>query len=325
MDSKYIATGRRAVRIEAESIRALEERLDQNFDQAVETIKNCRGRVILTGMGKAGLIAQKIASTLASTGTPSIFIHSGDALHGDLGMVTLEDCIVALSNSGETDEILSIVDACQTMGLPVIGLVGRPRSSLARLADVVLDTSVEKEAGRLNLVPTASTTTMLALGDALAVTMLEARNFKPEDFASLHPSGSLGKRLLLKVKNIMHTGDEVPTINHRHNVRDALFAISAKGLGVTGVLDESGKMVGIITDGDIRRGFEKGSKEIFDQSAEIIMTRNPRWVNQDMLAREALEVMEDHNITSLFVHNGPGEQVPIGIVHIHDILKSGII
>ncbi len=320
-----IEIGIRAIRIEAESLLALAERIDVSFDQALEAILACKSRVIVTGMGKAGLIAQKIASTLASTGTPASFIHPGDALHGDLGMVTRQDVIVALSNSGETDEVLEIVYAFKRMGLTVIALAGRKNSSLGRLSDIVLCTAVAREAGHLNLVPTASTTAMLAIGDALAVALLEIRDFKPEDFASLHPSGNLGKKLLLKVKHIMHTGDEIPLVSKDTNVRDALFAISAKGLGVTGVIDSDDVMIGIITDGDIRRGFEKGSKEIFDKPAEILMTRNPRWINQEMLALKALEMMEDHSITSLFVQNDKKNGQPVGIIHIHDILKSGII
>ena len=325
MSKSNIEVGQRAIRIETESIRALEERINSDFNEAVVAILNCKGRVIVTGMGKAGLISQKIASTLASSGTPAIFIHPGDALHGDLGMVTQDDVIVALSNSGETSEVLEIVHVFKNMGLTVVAFAGRRKSSLARLSDIVLDTSVEREAGSLNLVPTASTTAMLVMGDALAVSLLEARKFKHADFASLHPSGTLGKKLLLKVKDIMHISDEIPTVSRNITVRDALFAISAMGLGVTGVMNGKGEMIGIITDGDIRRGFETGSKDIFDKPAEILMTKNPRWISQDMLALEALEVMETYSITSLFVHNGPNELIPIGIIHIHDILKSGII
>jgi len=325
LSKSNIEVGQRAIRIETESIRALEERINSDFNEAVIAILNCKGRVIVTGMGKAGLISQKIASTLASSGTPAIFIHPGDALHGDLGMVTQDDVIVALSNSGETSEVLEIGHVFKNMGLTVVAFVGRCSSSLARLSDIVLDTSVEREAGSLNLVPTASTTAMLVMGDALAVSLLEARKFKHADFASLHPSGTLGKKLRLKVKDIMHTSDEIPTVSNNITVRDALFAISAKGLGVTGVMNGKGEMIGIITDGDIRRGFETGSKDIFDKPAEILMTKNPRWISQDMLALDALEVMETYSITSLFVHNGPNELIPIGIIHIHDILKSGII
>ncbi len=320
-----IEIGRRAISIETESLQTLLDRIDESFAQAVDAILNCRGRVIVTGMGKAGLIAQKIASTLASTGTPASFIHPGDALHGDLGMVTRDDAIIAMSNSGETDEVLEIVYAVKRMGLKVIALAGRVNSSLGRLSDILLDTSVAREAGNLNLVPTASTTAMLAMGDAIAVALYESKGFKHEDFASLHPSGNLGKKLLLKVKHVMHTKDEIPLVSNNTNVRDALFAISAKGLGVTGVINDEGVMVGIITDGDIRRGFEKGSKEIFDQPAEILMTKNPLWINQEMLALEALEVMENHSITSLFVQNDSKNGHPVGVVHIHDILKSGII
>ncbi len=325
MTKSNIEIGRRAIRIEADSLKALEERIGADFDQAVSAILNCQGRIIVTGMGKAGLISQKIASTLASTGSPAIFIHPGDALHGDLGMVTNGDVIIALSNSGETDEVLEIVHVFKGMGLSVIAFAGRRKSSLAKLSDIVLDTSVDREAGSLNLVPTASTTAMLAMGDALAVALLEIRNFKQSDFANLHPSGTLGKKLLLKVKHIMHTDDALPLVSRTTNVRDALFAISAKGLGVTGVTEENGELIGIITDGDIRRGFETGTKEIFDQPAEVLMTGAPRWISQEMLVIEALEVMESYSITSLFVHNGPGENIPIGLVHIHDILKSKII
>ena len=322
---KIIAVGREVIQIEADAVLAIKSRINKEFLAAVEAIYQSDGRVIVTGMGKSGIISQKIVSTLASTGTPAFFIHPGDALHGDLGKVTHRDIILALSNSGETPELLQLLPAVKRMDLTIIAFVGRLHSSISKMADIVLDTSVKKEACTLELAPTASTTAMLAMGDALAIALLELRGFKQEDFALLHPGGILGRRLLLTVKEIMHTGEEIPFVTSKTTVRDALFTISAKGLGVTGVKDDRGRLVGIITDGDIRRGLEKSGDHIFNRTAEFLMTPNGKWVTENTLAITALEVMEKYSITSLFVYKNEQKTELVGIVHIHDILKTGIL
>ncbi|MFQ6675157.1 MAG: SIS domain-containing protein [Fidelibacterota bacterium] len=323
--SHNIKVGREVLRIEAEAVSKLQDRLDESFDRAVELIFRCHGRVVVTGMGKSGLISQKIASTLASTGTPSQFLHPGEAIHGDLGMVTRNDVILVISNSGETHEIVQLMPAFGRLGVPVIALVGRRVSSIASTATVVIDTSVEREACSLDLAPTASTTATLAMGDALAVAILEKRGFQQEDFALLHPGGSLGKRLLLTAREIMHTGDELPIVTVDMDMKSTLLTISEKRLGVAIVADRNNKLAGIITDGDIRRAVEKDDN-IMNKTASSLMTRNPKWVTQDTLAINALEIMEKYSITSLFVYkdNRYGD-MPDGIIHIHDILKLGIL
>ncbi|MFQ6615696.1 MAG: SIS domain-containing protein [Fidelibacterota bacterium] len=320
-----IKVGREVLRIEAEAVFKLQERLDESFDKAVELIFHCQGRVVVTGLGKSGLISQKIASTLASTGTPSQFLHPGEAIHGDLGMVTKSDIILAISNRGETHEILQLMPAFSRLGVPVIALVGRKDSSIAAQATVAIDTSVEREACTLDLAPTASTTATLAMGDALAVALLEKRGFQQEDFALLHPGGSLGKRLLLTSREIMHTGDELPVVTVDTDVKSTLLTISEKRLGVAIVMEGNNKLAGIITDGDIRRAVEKDDN-ILNKTASSLMTRNPKCVSEDTLAINALEIMEKHSITSLFVYrNNQARGMPEGIVHIHDILKLGIL
>lgn len=322
---KNIQVGREVIRIEADAVSQLTNRIDERFDQAVKLIFNCDGRVIVSGMGKSGLISQKIASTLASTGTPAQFVHPGEAIHGDLGMITEKDILLAVSNSGETHELLQLMPAIRRLGVSVIGLVGRRESSVSSTVDVVIDTSVEMEACTLDLVPTASTTAMLAMGDALAVALLEKRGFQREDFALLHPGGVLGKQLLLTVSEIMHSGDELPIVDRDSDVKSALLTMSEKRLGVAIVLDDDGNLTGIITDGDIRRALEK-SDAILEETAEFLMTPNPKWVSQDTLAINGLEIMEKYSITSLFVYEDEANnRKPIGIVHIHDILKAGIL
>ena len=320
-----ISVAKEVLKIEADAVSALINKVDDQFDQAVEAIRNCKGRVIVTGMGKSGLISQKIASTLSSTGTPSLFIHPGEASHGDLGMVTKEDIILAISNSGETYELIQIIPAFKRMGLTIIAMIGRQNSTLTKLVDIYIDTSVEQEADTLELAPTASTTATLAMGDALAIALLENRGFKAEDFALLHPGGTLGKRLLLTVGEIMHSGNEIPLVSETSPVSEALLTMTEKELGVTGVIDGSNKLTGIITDGDIRRGLEKSGNQIFDQKAAYLQTKNFKWVEKSTLAINALEVMEEHNITSLFVFEDNKKSAPDGIVHIHDILKTGIL
>lgn len=320
-----ISVAKEVIKIEADAVSGLINKIDEHFDQAVEAIRSCAGRVIVTGMGKSGLISQKIAATLSSTGTPSLFMHPGEASHGDLGMVTKDDIILAISNSGETYELIQIIPAFKRMGLNIIAMIGRQRSTLTELADIYIDTSVKQEADTLELAPTASTTATLAMGDALAVALLENRGFKPEDFALLHPGGTLGKRLLLTVSEIMHSGDEIPLVVETTPVSEALLTMTEKGLGVTGVLDKSNKLIGIITDGDIRRGLEKSGNQIFERTAAFLQTKNFKWIEKSALAINALEVMEDYNITSLFVFADEKKDIPEGIIHIHDILKTGIL
>ena len=323
-DTKNIQIGKNVIQIEAQAVSAIADRINQQFENAVNTVLDCKGRLIVLGVGKSGLISQKIASTMASTGTPAHFVHPGDAFHGDLGMITKEDVVLMISNSGETHELVQIIPAIRKKEVPIIGMVGKEGSSLYNDVDIILDTSVEKEACTLDLAPTASTTATLAMGDALAVALFESRGFNAQDFAELHPGGSLGKKLLLTLDQLVHTGDDIPFVNKGTSVKDALLTISDKGLGVTGVLDSEDKLVGIITDGDIRRGLEKGDNKIFNQTAEFLMSKDPISITSDTLAIAALELMEEHNITSLFVYSSPDLSKPDGIVHIHDILKTGV-
>lgn len=325
MSNRNINIGKNVLKIEGEAVLNLVDRIDENFDEAVKALKNCEGRVIVTGMGKSGLISQKIASTFSSTGTPSLFLHPGEASHGDLGMATRNDIILAISNSGETYELIQIIPSFKKLGLKIIALIGRQKSTITKMVDIYIDTSVDQEACTLELAPTASTTATLAMGDALAVALLENRGFKLEDFALLHPGGNLGKRLLLTVGDIMHSGDELPIVNESSTVNEALLTMTEKGFGVTGVLDNDGKITGIITDGDIRRGMEKSGNQIFDQTAAFLQSKNFKWVEKSTLAINALEVMEDHNITSLFVFSDKIKNIPDGLIHIHDILKTGIL
>ena len=323
-DTKNIEIGKNVIQIEAQAVSAIADRINQQFENAVNTVLDCKGRLIVLGVGKSGLISQKIASTMASTGTPAHFVHPGDAFHGDLGMITKEDVVLMISKSGETHELVQIIPAIRKKEVPVIGMIGKEDSSLYNDVDIILNTSVEKEACTLDLAPTASTTATLAMGDALAVALFESRGFNAQDFAELHPGGSLGKKLLLTLDQLVHTGDEIPFVNKGTSLKDALLTISDKGLGVTGVLDSEDKLVGIITDGDIRRGLERGDNNIFNQTAEFLMSKNPISITSNTLAIAALELMEEHNITSLFVYSSPDLIKPDGIVHIHDILKTGV-
>ena len=279
MNSSNIqSVAKRVIKIESEAVSLMAERIDQNFNDAVQSILECQGRLIVSGMGKSGLISQKIASTMASTGTPSHFVHPGEATHGDLGMIKKEDVVLIVSNSGETMELIQILPSLQKKGITIIGMIGRQNSSLSKRSDIYLDTSVEKEACTLDLAPTASTTATLAMGDALAVSLLEVRGFNEEDFAELHPGGILGKRLLLTLDQLTHSGSEIPFVSHSTSIKEALLTISEKGLGMTGVLNDKDEMVGIITDGDIRRGLENMGNELFDQTAGYLMSENPKWV-----------------------------------------------
>ena len=314
---------KRVLLIEAEAVRTLAERLGEDFLHALEILKNCLGKVVVTGMGKSGLVCQKIAATFASTGTPAFFLHPAEGLHGDLGMVSRGDVVLALSNSGETEEILELLPYFRRFSLPLIAMVGRKESTLAKNADVVLDVSVKEEACPYNLVPTASTTAMLAMGDALALALLEVRGFKPEDFALRHPAGSLGKKLLLRVADLMHTGEQIPIVSPDASMKEVILEMSSKMLGHTAVVEE-GKLVGVISDGDLRRAMER-FPDVFERTAREIMTPHPKTIHPEALAVEALAKMEKHSITSLLVCDDPENQHLIGIIHLHDLLKAGVV
>jgi arabinose-5-phosphate isomerase len=319
-----VEEARRVLRVEAHSLLDLAERIGENFSQAVELLYQCKGKVVLMGMGKSGLVGRKIASTFASTGTPAFFLHPAEGVNGDFGMLAKEDVIIAISNSGETRELLEVLPLIKRYGNRLITLIGNTNSTLAKAGDVNLDIRVKEEACPLGLAPTASTTATLAMGDALAIALMGKRDFKKEDFAILHPGGSLGKRLLLKVEDLMHVGKASPMISEKTLMKDAIFEITSKRLGVTGVCNGEGHLVGVITDGDLRRALEKFS-DLFNREALEVMTRNPKWIEKDALAAKAVQRMEEYSITSLFVFNKAGDKVPVGIIHLHDLLKAGIV
>jgi arabinose-5-phosphate isomerase len=314
--------------IEAKGIVSLADRLDDSFLEAVELIYSCRGKVVVTGLGKSGLICRKIAATFASTGTAAFFLHAGDANHGDMGMIVEGDVVLAVSNSGETEEILTLLPILKRIGVRLIAMTGNHDSSLSRAADIVLDAGVSEEACPLGLSPTASTTAALALGDALAVILLERKGFREEDFALRHPGGILGRRLLLRVEDLMHRGADLPLVGEETPMKEAIFVITSKRLGVTGVTDKEGHLIGVITDGDLRRGLQAHGDGIFSKRADEIMTLRPRSIEKNALASEALARMEENAnrpITSLFVVDKPDDTVPVGVLHIHTLLKAGIV
>lgn len=313
---------RRVLEVEARAISEMAGRLDEGFARAVEIIHESKGRVIVSGMGKSGLVGKKIASTLASTGTPAFSLHPAEASHGDLGMVTAEDVMVAISNSGETEEVVGLIPHLKRFSVRLIAMTGNKRSTLARASDAVLDVSVKDEACPWGVVPTASTTAALAMGDALAVALLTKRGFKEEDFAAFHPKGSIGKKLLVKVSDLMHAGDAMPRVGPGTPMTDAVVEMSSRRLGLTTVLDDGGLLAGVITDGDLRRGIQKWGQRLFEMKAGEVMTKNPRTVPVGELAAKALSIMEGHSITAL-VALGP-EGKPEGVIHVHDILKEGI-
>jgi arabinose-5-phosphate isomerase len=317
------ALARKVLETEAAAILALVDRLDERFDLAVSLLRSCRGRVILTGMGKSGIICRKIAATLTSTGTAAVFLHPAEARHGDLGMIQSDDVVVALSYSGETDEVLLLLETIRRLGAKLIAITGGPRSTLAQAADVVLDCSVAEEACPMNLVPTASTTAALAIGDALAMTLLVEKGFREEDFASLHPGGKLGKRLM-RVENLMHVGKHCPVVAADTRMRDVIYEMSSKGLGMTCVVDRDEEtLLGIITDGDLRRRMERGG-EILDLRAADVMTRNPVAIPRNLLAAAALNIMERRKITSLVVAESGEPKRIAGVLHIHDLWRMDL-
>jgi len=311
-----LETGRRVLRVEAQALNDVMARLDGEFERAVELLFACKGRVAVTGMGKSGIVARKISATLSSTGTPSFFLHPAEALHGDLGMLAPGDTLLAVSYGGETREIVALLDALKRLQIKVVGLTGNARSTIAQASEVVLDVSVNEEACSLNLAPTASTTVAMAVGDALAVALLEKRDFRHDDFAALHPAGSLGKRLL-RVEKVMHSGDKLPRVAPETAMADVFHEMSAKKLGMTTVVNADGTLAGILTDGDLRRLMEKHGGRVVDMKLTECMTRNPESIGPGVLASEALTLMEKRRITSVIVVDA--QQKVLGVVHLHDL------
>lgn len=320
---KTISTAKRVLKTEADAILGLARRLDKNFSKAIDLILNSGGKVVITGMGKSGLICKKIAATFASTGTPAFFLHPAEGVHGDLGMLMKGDVVIAVSNSGETEEIIRILPLIKRMGVKLIAMTGDLKSNLAKAGDVVIDIAVKEEACPLGLAPTASTTAALAMGDALAVALLEKKGFKERDFALLHPAGSLGKRLL-KIDELMHTGKDIPLVNINASMKDAILEITAKRLGITAVLDKNNRLVGVITDGDLRRALEKGG-DILNKEIKDVMTKNPKKIEKGAFAESALKVMEDYSITTLFIYEGRKQDEVAGVIHLQDLLKAGVV
>ncbi len=313
---------KRVFEIEAKAILDLIPRLDENFSRAVEILLACRGRIVVSGMGKSGLIGRKIASTLCSIGAPALFLHPAEGAHGDAGMMTRGDVVLAISNSGETEELLSLLPMVRRLGVQLISLTGNPRSSLSERSEVTLDISVAEEASPLEVIPTASIAATLAMGDALAIALLERKGVKAEDFAAYHPGGVVGKRLLLQVGDLMHTGEAIPKVAPDTPFKDVIYEISSKRLGVTAVVDGGGALCGVITDGDLRRTME-GSTDVYQIKAGQIMTKTPKLIGEKDLAAKAVRVMEDFSITSLMIVDE--KQRPCGIIHLHDLLKAGIV
>lgn len=318
----FLASAQRTLRLEIQALEEVSSQLDQDFIAACELILACSGRVVVTGMGKSGHIGNKIAATLASTGTPAFFMHPGEASHGDLGMVTRTDLVLALSNSGETHEVTSLLSPLKRLGIPVIALTGAPNSTLAKEAQIHLNASISREACPLNLAPTSSTTAALALGDALALALLEAKGFSADDFALSHPGGSLGRKLLLRVGDLMHTGDALPKVNHQASLREALLEITAKGLGFTCIVDATNQLVGVYTDGDLRRTLDQ-DLDLRNLIIHQVMTQNSHAIQAEALAAEAVHLMEQKNINALPVVN-QNRQV-VGALNMHDLLKAGVI
>lgn len=318
----FIKPALRTINMEAQAVLLLQDRIDQSFVKACEYILACKGRTIITGMGKSGHIANKIASTFASTGSPSFFVHPGEASHGDSGMITNNDLVIAISNSGTTSEVITLLPLIKRLKIPLISMTGDPGSTLAKVADVNLDISVSEEACPLGLAPTTSTTVTLVMGDALAVALLEARGFTAEDFAFSHPGGALGRKLLLRVGDIMHAGSEVPRVEEGTPLSEALFEMTAKGFGITTVVNSSNELIGVFTDGDLRRAVDQ-KVDINNVCTGDVMTRGCKTVNREMLAAEALKIMEDNKITAVIVEDDARH--PLGVLHLHDILRAGVV
>jgi arabinose-5-phosphate isomerase len=314
--------GRRVLAVEARAVQALIDRLDDGFEKAVDLLFNCKGKVVVSGMGKSGLVGQKIAATMASTGTPAFFLHPAEGIHGDLGMLGRKDVLIAISNSGETQEILQLLPYVERMGIAVVSMTGRMTSTLAKTSDVALDVSVSEEACPMGLAPTASTTASLAMGDALAVALLQKRGFRQEDFAQFHPGGTLGRRLLVRVKDLMHAGFALPQVAETVAGTTAMLEMTAKKLGMTTVVDSERKLAGIITDGDLRRFIQRGG-DFARVTAGELASRNPKSIGPDDLAAKAVEMMERYSITTLVVTEG--DRKILGVIHLHDLLKSGIV
>jgi arabinose-5-phosphate isomerase len=318
---KIIEKAKNVIRIEAEAVSKLESRINSSFIEAVETIYKSKGRTIVTGMGKSGIIARKIVATMNSTGTPAIFLHASDAVHGDLGIVRKEDVVVCISKSGDTPEVQQLIPMFKRIGVPIISLVGNVNSKLAQSSDIVLDASVTEEACPLDLAPTASTAVSLALGDALAIALLDQREFSVEEFAMYHPGGNLGKRLILKIEEIMVSGDSVPKVKLSTPLKDVIIEITSKRLGATCVVGEDGKLKGVVTDGDLRRMLQK-TTDVANMTAENVMTKNPKVIRHHSLAAIAIQEMESFNITQLIVVDESYK--PVGMVHLHDLVKAGL-
>jgi arabinose-5-phosphate isomerase len=321
-DEALVELGRQALSIEIEGLRAQVPRLGSAFARACRICLECRGRIVVTGMGKSGHIGGKIAATLASTGTPAFFVHPGEASHGDIGMITREDVVLALSNTGETDEILTIVPVIKRLGVPLIALTGNPASALARVATVHMDIGVPAEACPLNLAPTASTTAALAVGDALAVALLKARGFTEDDFARSHPGGSLGRRLLMHVKDVMREGSDVPKVAPSASLAEGLMEVTRKGLGMTAIVDADEHVLGVFTDGDLRRALDRAA-DLHTTRMDDVMTRKAKTVQPNMLAVEAVHLMETHRITSLVVVDA--NDILVGALNVHDLMRAGVV
>lgn len=321
--SRLAAIGKEVLEKEAKAILQVMERLNEDFDRVVKAIDACKGRVVFTGIGKSGLISKKIASTLSSVGVPSVFLHPADSLHGDLGIIQKEDVFFIVSNSGETDEVLKILPWIKRMGILMVVVTGNTSSTIAAYGDIVLDVRVE-EACPYNLVPTSSTTAALAIGDAIAIALMQERNFTRDDFAQLHPGGTIGRRLLLKVEDLMHTGEAFPKVYENMPMKHVVMEVTSKRLGMTGVFNGQGELTGIITDGDLRRALEKYDN-MLEKRASDVMSGSPKGVEKDALAAYALKRMEEFSITSLFVFERGEQKRPIGVIHIHDLLKAKIV
>jgi arabinose-5-phosphate isomerase len=316
-----LEAARRVIRLEAEAVRSVESTLNASFIAAIDILLGCNGRIVTSGMGKAGLIARKVSATLASTGAPSFFMHPGEGVHGDLGMITSDDVVIAFSHRGQTEEVLRILPYLTHFRTPLIAITSNPDSELAKNAQVALVLDVAEEACPMNLAPTSSTTAMLALGDALALVLLEARGFRPDDYALRHPGGSLGRRLLTRVSDIMHTGEDNPVVNHTTRIREAILVMTRSKLASTSVVDDHGLLVGFFTDGDLRRFLMDGTPDL-DRPISDVMTPNPKHAWPDMMAAKALEILHAHKIIELPVCDADGR--PVGLIHLHDIMRAGI-